>query len=225
MMAHRALTFNWDAFVESFAPLFKGAVMTVEITVLTMVISVVVGAALALLRLHPRRWVRVVTMWWVEGWRATPVLLQLFWVFYVLPSLTGIILPPFLVAIVAFSGNVSAFLSETFRAGIMSIRPGQREAALSLGMTRTQSFLRIVGPQAWWRILPAFANTWIGLFKDSSLVSTIAVADIAYVGLQLRQESFMTLEVISAMALIYLGLGYPQAKLADWLDHRYGVIE
>lgn len=224
-MIPRALRFDWESFFSSFAPLLEGAVMTVEITLIVMAISVVVGVALALLRLNSRKWVRFLATAWVEIWRATPVLLQLFWVFYVLPAMTGITLSPFLVAIVAFSGNISAFLSETFRAGIISIRPQQRAAALSLGMTPAQAFLHVVAPQAWWRILPSFANTWIALFKDTALVSTIAVADIAYVGLQLRQETFMTLEILTAMALLYLALGYPQAKLADWLERRYGVKE
>ncbi|MDI2099427.1 amino acid ABC transporter permease [Ruicaihuangia caeni] len=224
-MIARTVGFEWDAFGSSFAPLLEGAVMTVVLTVVVMLLSVPIGVGLALLRLSRHKVVRAIATGWVEVWRATPVLLQLFWVFYVLPALTGITLSPFLVAIVAFTGHVSAFLSETFRAGIASIRPQQRQAALSLGMTPAQSFIVVVGPQAWWRILPAFANTWVSLFKDTALVSTIAVADISYIGLQLRQETFMTLEVLTAMALMYLALGYPQAKLADWLERRFGVKE
>jgi polar amino acid transport system permease protein len=96
---------------------------------------------------------------------------------------------------------------------------------MALGMSRAQAVRRIVLPQAVRRILPVLASTWVSLFKDTSLVSVIAVTDLAYVAMQIRAQTFRVLEMLTAMAAIYWLLGYPQAKLVDWIQHRYAVTE
>jgi len=96
---------------------------------------------------------------------------------------------------------------------------------MALGMSRVQAVRRIVLPQAVRRILPVLASTWVSLFKDTSLVSVIAVTDLAYVAMQIRAQTFRVLEMLTAMAAIYWLLGYPQAKLVDWIQHRYAVTE
>src|SRR6266436_2042569 len=98
-------------------------------------------------------------------------------------------------------------------------------AAMALGMTRAQALRRIIVPQALRRILPVLASTWVSLFKDTSLVSVIAVTELAYVAMQIRAQSFRVLEMLTAMAAIYWLLGYPQAKLVDWIQRRYAVTE
>jgi polar amino acid transport system permease protein len=128
-------------------------------------------------------------------------------------------------ALVGLTCNISSFNSETFRAGILSIRRGQWHAGLALGMSKTQVMMRIVLPQALMRVLPALASTWVSLFKDTSLVSVIAVADLSYVSLQIRAQTYRILEVLTAMAAIYWMMGYPQAKLVDWIHRRYKVVE
>ncbi len=120
---------------------------------------------------------------------------------------------------------MSAYNAETFRAVINSIRKGQMEAGLALGMSRGQAMRQIVLPQAAQRVLPVLASTWISLFKDTSLVSVIGVGELASVSLQLRAQSFRVLETLTGMAGIYWLLGYPQAKLVDWLHRRLGVSE
>src|SRR5207302_8399442 len=125
----------------------------------------------------------------------------------------------------ALSLNVSAYNSETFRAGIQSIRKGQVEAALALGMSRAQAVREVVLPQAVRRVLPVLASTWVSLFKDTSLVSVIAVGELAHSALQIRSQTFRVLEMLTAMAAIYWLLGYPQAKLVDWIQRKYGVKE
>ena len=112
-----------------------------------------------------------------------------------------------------------------YRAGIASIRAGQWHAGLALGMSETQAFFRIVMPQAWSRVLPETASMWVELFKETSLVSTLAVADLTYRALALRTENYRTLEVLTALAVAYLVLAYPQAKLCDWLYRRQRVNE
>jgi len=96
---------------------------------------------------------------------------------------------------------------------------------MALGMSRTQALRRVVAPQALRRITPVLASTWVSLFKDTSLVSVIAVTELAYVSMQIRAQTFRVLEMLTAMALIYWLLGYPQAKLVDWIQRRYAVTE
>ncbi|HEX2942919.1 MAG TPA: amino acid ABC transporter permease, partial [Rhodopila sp.] len=161
----------------------------------------------------------------VEFFRNLPLILLIYWAYYVMPVATGLELSAFATGLAALALNVSAYNAETFRAGIVSIRKGQTEAALALGMTRWQAMRQIVLPQAVRRVLPVLASTWVSLFKDTSLVSVIGVADLAYVSMQVRAETFRILEMLTAMAMIYWVLGYPQAKLVDWIHRRYGVSE
>jgi len=209
---------NWDRLLE-------GAAVTIGLTAATMAIALPGGLLLALLRLSPFRAVRSAATGFVEFFRATPLILQIYWVFYVLPAAFDITLSEFTTALVGLSLNVSSFNSETFRAGIQSIRPGQWNAALALGMTKAQVLRKIILPQAVVRVLPALASTWVSLFKDTSLVSIIAVADLSYVALKVRSESFRILEILTAMAAIYFVMGYPQAKLVDWLHRHLKVAE
>ena len=96
---------------------------------------------------------------------------------------------------------------------------------MALGMSRWQAMRRVVVPQALRRILPVLASTWVSLFKDTSLVSVIAVGELAYVAMQIRSQTFRVLEMLTAMAAIYWLLGYPQAKLVDWIQRKFGVKE
>jgi polar amino acid transport system permease protein len=217
--------FYWPAFFDAFPALLPGLLVTIELSVLVMPCALVVAVALALARLYAPRPLALAATWWVEFWRATPLLLQLYWLYYVLPSETGILLPSFATAAFGLICNVSAFLSENFRAGIASIRPGQRHAGLALGMSETQAFIRVAMPQAWSRVMPETASMWVELFKETSLVSTLAVADLTYRALALRTENYRTLEVLTALALAYLVLAYPQAKFCDWLYRRHQVKE
>jgi ABC-type amino acid transport system permease subunit len=161
----------------------------------------------------------------VELFRNLPLILVIYTAYYVLPVATGLSFSPITTAIVALSLNVSAYNGETFRAGIASIRQGQSEAAYALGMTRWQTTREIVLPQAVRRVLPVLASTWVSLFKDTSLVSVISVGELAYTSMRIRAQTYRVLEMLTAMAAIYWLLGYPQAKLVDWINRRYAVNE
>jgi His/Glu/Gln/Arg/opine family amino acid ABC transporter permease subunit len=219
------MTLQWSVVWNNLGRLGEGAELTVILAVVTMALAVPGGLLLAFLRLSRFRLVRGAATAFVEFFRATPLILQIYWVYYVLPVFSDILFPPIATALIGLVCNISSFNSETFRAGILSIRQGQWNAGLALGMNRRQVMLRIVLPQAAMRVLPSLASTWISLFKDTSLVSVIAVADLSYVALQLRSETYRYLEVLTAMGAIYWLLGYPQAKLVDWLHRRYKVVE
>lgn len=219
------MTFQWHVIWESLPRLLDGAVMTVWLSVVTMLIAIPGGLVLAFMRLSRLRVVSLLAASFVEFFRATPLILQIYWVYYVLPAYFDIQLSQIATAILGLSCNISAFNSETFRSGIVSIRKGQWNAGRAIGMTESQIMWHIVLPQAVMRVLPALATTWVSLFKDTSLVSIISVADLSYVSLKIRSETYRILEVLTAMAAIYWLMGYPQAKIVDWLHRRYKVTE
>jgi His/Glu/Gln/Arg/opine family amino acid ABC transporter permease subunit len=219
------MTFNWGIVWHYRDALAEGVVMTVLLAVLTMLIAVPGGIVLALMRLSPLRAVSAASACFVEFFRNIPLILLVYWAYYVMPVAIGVEFSAFTTGLVALTLNVSAYNAETFRAGIGSIRRGQMEAALALGMSRWQAMREIILPQAVRRVLPVLASTWVSLFKDTSLVSVIGVGELAYVSLQIRAQTFRILEMLTAMAAIYWVLGYPQAKLVDWIHRRYGVTE
>jgi polar amino acid transport system permease protein len=205
--------------------LLQGALVTVLLTALTMLIAVPGGIVLMLLRQSRLRVLRAVGTSIVEFFRNLPLILLVYWAYYVVPILVDVQLSAFATGLVALALNVSAYNAETFRAGVNSIRKAQTDAALAIGMSQWQAMRKIVLPQAVRRILPVLASTWVSLFKDTSLVSVIAVGDLAHTALQIRSQTFRVLEMLTAMAALYWLMGYPQAKLVDWIHRRYGVTE
>ena len=220
-----SMNLDWNVVWQHRAALFEGAKLTVLLTLLTMAVAIPGGVVLALMRLSKSRLLSGVSAAFVELFRNLPLILLVYWAYYVMPVLSGIQFSAFTTGLIALSLNVSAYNSETFRAGIASIRQGQTEAALSLGMSQWQAMRQIVFPQAASRILPVLASTWVSLFKDTSLVSVIAVGDLAYNAMQVRAQTFRVLEMLTAMAVIYWAMGYPQAKFVDWLHRKYGISE
>jgi len=219
------MNFDWSVVGAHRDALAAATGTTVLLTVATMAIAVPCGIVVASLRLYAWAPLRAIATAYVELFRNLPLILLVYWAFYVLPIATDLGLPPFATGLAALALNVTAYNAETFRAGIGSIRRGQLEAAMALGMSRAQAVRRIVLPQAVRRILPILASTWVSLFKDTSLVSVIAVTELAYVAMQIRAQTFRVLEMLTAMAAIYWLLGYPQAKLVDWIQRRYAVTE
>jgi polar amino acid transport system permease protein len=219
------MTFEWPVVWTNLPLLLRGAVVTIALTVITMALAIPGGLILAALRMAPLAPIRIAATAFVEFFRATPLILQLYWTFYVLPAFFDIRFSEWTNAVVGLVCNISSFNSEIFRAGITSIRQGQWNAGLALGMSVPQVFFRVVLPQAVMRVLPALASIWVSLFKDTSLVSVIAVADLSYVALKLRAETYRILEILTAMAGLYWLMGYPQAKLVDWIHRRFRVVE
>jgi len=219
------MTFDWSVIWTHRQALLEGAALTVGLTVLTMLLAVPGGTMLALMRLSSNKLLQSASLGFVEFFRNLPLILVIYWVFYVMPMAVEFQLSPLVTALVALVLNISAYNAETFRAGINSIRKGQLEAALAMGMSRRQAMFKVVIPQAGRRILPVIASTWVSLFKDTSLVSVIAVSELAYSAMQIRAQTFRVLEMLTAMAVLYWLMGYPQAKLVDWIHRKYGVKE
>ncbi|MCC2651751.1 MAG: polar amino acid transporter permease [Microvirga sp.] len=219
------MNFQWSIVWESLPRLLDGAWMTVWLTFATMTLAIPGGLVLALMRLSPVTLISASATAFVEFFRATPLILQIYWIYYVLPAYFDVQLSQLGTALAGLACNIAAFNSETFRSGIVSIRRGQWNAGLALGMAPARVFVSIILPQATMRVLPALASTWVSLFKDTSLVSIISVAELSYVSLQIRAETYRILEVLTAMAALYWLMGYPQAKLVDWVHRRFKVAE
>ena len=219
------MNFDWNVIWTHRAALLEGAAMTIGLTVVTMLLAVPGGILLALMRLSNNQLISNASLAFVEFFRNLPLILVIYWAFYVMPIAFDVQFSALTTALVALVLNISAYNAETFRAGINSIRKGQMEAALAMGMSRRQAMFKVVIPQAARRILPVLASTWVALFKDTSLVSVIAVSELAYSAMQIRAQTFRVLEMLTAMAALYWLMGYPQAKLVDWIHRKYGVKE
>ncbi|RDJ24275.1 amino acid ABC transporter permease [Bosea caraganae] len=219
------MTYDWSVIWQYRGALLSGVGTTILLSVLTMAIALPGGVLVMLMRRSPIAPVSWLGAAYVEFFRNVPAILLVYWTFYVLPIVAAIDIPPFTTGLLALALSVTAYNAEAFRAGVGSIRQGQWNAGLALGMTRSQTFLKIVLPQAVSRVVPAIANNWVSLFKNTSLVSVIAVGDLAYNAMQIRSQTYRILEVLTALAVIYWALGFPQAKFVDWLQKRYGVKE
>ncbi|WP_332053665.1 amino acid ABC transporter permease [Reyranella sp.] len=217
--------YRWD-----FAPvlanaslLAEGLLNTLKVTGVALACGLVLGLALALFRLSPRRWLSWPAGLVIEVFRTTPPLVQLFWFFFALPLIAGIEMTPFLAACVTFSIQSAAFFAEVFRAGIVSVERGQWEAALAIGLTRRQTLGRIVLPQAVKRMIPAFLERAIELMKTTTLVATIAYADLLFEASDIAQKTFRPLETFTVAALIYFAVIYVFSLLGRGLERRLAV--
>jgi polar amino acid transport system permease protein len=219
------MNFDWLVIWRNLDAFADGIKLTILLAVATMAIAVPGGIVLAMMRMSGIRILSAFAITFTELFRNVPLILVIYMAYYVLPVMSGLSASPLVTALVALSLNVSAYNGETFRAGIASIRKGQSEAAYALGMSSWQTFRIVVLPQAIKRVLPVLASTWISLFKDTSLVSVISVGELSYASTRVRAQSSRVLEVLTAMAAIYWVLGYPQAKLVDWINHRWGRAE
>ena len=214
---------RFDVVAEELEFLLGGLGLTAGLSVLSMAASLVLGLLVSLARLSPWAPLRVVSSVYTDFLRGTPLLVQLLWIYYSLPILTGVTFSPFTSAAIALTLNLSAFVGEVYRAGIQSIGRGQREAALALGMSSWQAMRRVILPQSMRRVLPPLGSIWVSLFKDTALVSVIAVPELMYRGKVLSIETYRPVEIYTAVAIIYFLVTYPQARAVDWLFERIRV--
>jgi polar amino acid transport system permease protein len=185
--------------------LLQGAVLTIEIAILGSLLAIVMGVLAALARMYgpaPLRWLATV---YVEIFRGTSALVQLFWLFFVLPQF-GVTLDAFLVAVLALGLNVGAYGSEVVRGAIQSVARGQWEACTALNMSRPQMLRRIILPQAFVAMIPPWGNLFIELLKSTALVSLITLSDLAFKAQQMNQNTFKTIPIFTLVLLMYLAM-------------------
>ncbi len=187
----------------------QGLQFTLEITVITVALGMTLGIIVAGARLSSVTAIRVITTAYIEIMRGTPMLVQLFWVYYALPIVTGIQLPAFESVVLALTLNVGAFYGEAFRSGIQAIPREQVETADVLGLRYVQRMRYVIVPQAFRIVLPVLISISISLFKDTSLVSTIGVNELFYTGRTISTDTYRPLEVFTAIAVVYFIIAFP----------------
>ncbi len=216
------MSYQWDfsPVLTRWPMLLDGLLNTVKIAAIAIVFGVLVGLVLALLRLSPRRILRLPAAVFVEFYRNTPPIVHFFWFFYALPVVLNISLDPLVAAVLALSTQSGAFYAEVFRGGIRSIERGQWEGAKALGMTHTQLMRRIVVPQAATRMVAPFVERSFELIKTTALASTLAYGELLYQAMMVNSETFRPLEVYTAVALLYLVLLVSCSALARVAEAR-----
>jgi His/Glu/Gln/Arg/opine family amino acid ABC transporter permease subunit len=201
----------------------RGVWMTAIMAVSSLALGLPLGLGLALARVQSNRFASAPAAVYVEIMRGTPLLVQILFVYFVLPSV-GINLPAYTSGILALTLNASAYISEVIRAGILSIDAGQMEAARSLGMSYWQAMRRIILPQTFRRVVPPLTNEGIALLKDSSLVSVIGLTELARTGQELASRYAAPLTIWPLIALLYLALTFPLTRVAEYLERRWRPV-
>ena len=212
---------NFDLMKNAFPLLVAGAGITIEITALSVFFGMLIGIVVALVRLSDFRILRWLGNVYVDFIRGTPLLIQIFLVYFALPSIIGHRVVAFFAAISACSINSGAYVAEVFRGGIQSIDVGQMEAGRSLGMTWWQTMRYIILPQAFKRIIPPLGNEFIAMLKDSSLVSVIGFEELTRRGQLIIARTYASFEIWMAVAIIYLILTFTVARLTGLLERKF----
>jgi polar amino acid transport system permease protein len=213
---------NWD-YAWAVLPDLLGALrVTVGATLAGMALALTLGLGLALLRRSHRKMLSWPAAAFVEFVRNTPLLVQIFFLFYVLPR-AGITLSPWLTGVLALGLHYSSYTSEVYRAGIESVGRGQWEAAQVLNLGQAQTFFRVILPQALPPVAPALGNYLVAMFKDTPLLSTITVLELLYTAKDLASESFRYLEPLTLVGLLFLGVSLLAAQGVRALEHRLRI--
>ena len=196
--------------------LVSGIQATLWVTLGALALGVVLGLPTGMARLSGRRWLYMPAVAYIEVFRNTPALVQLIWIYYCLPILTGINMSAAVSCTIALGLNAAAYIAEIFRAGIQAVDRGQVDAARSVGMSYFQTLRKVILPQAFRRMIPAFVNETVSLVKYSSLVSVLGVADLTYQAQSLSTTSYRPIEVFTFIAIVYFLI----CTLLSWLARR-----
>ena len=217
------MNFDMNLVVNSFPLLLIGAGVTIQITVLSTAIGFVIGLVVGVARISHLRPLRLLAEVYVEFFRGTPLLVQIFLFYFALPVITGQRIDPFIAAISACGINSGAYVAESFRAGIQSVDEGQMEAGRSLGMTWLQTMRYIIVPQAFKRVIPPLGNEFIAMLKDSSLVSVIGFEELTRRGQLIIAKTYGSFEIWMSVAVIYLVMTLTISRFVAYLERRCRV--
>ena len=212
---------NFEIIEQSLPLLLAGAGITIEITALSVGFGMAIGVIVSLIRLSGIKPLRILGNIYVDFLRGTPLLVQIFLVYFALPALIHHRVDAFVAAIAACSINSGAYVAEVFRGGIESIDKGQMEAGRSLGMTWWQTMRYIILPQAFKRIIPPLGNEFIAMLKDSSLVSVIGFEELTRRGQLIIARTYASFEIWLTVAVLYLIMTLAVARFVGLLERRF----
>jgi His/Glu/Gln/Arg/opine family amino acid ABC transporter permease subunit len=213
------MTFDWNLVEASVPVLGAGLLMTLKISTLAMALGLVLGAVLGLASMSRSRILRGLVRAYVDFIRGTPLLIQIFLVYFALPEI-GINLPEFWAGVIALALNAAGFLAEIFRAGLSSVEKGQAEAARSIGMRHSQILWHVLLPQSLRAVVPPATNEMISLVKGSALLSVISVYELTRAGQSVIAVHFAPFEIFLLIALYYYLTVSVLAWLSRWLEKR-----
>ena len=208
-----------DLMAEAWPALLEGLKITVILTILSLALGLIVGLVMALMRLSRRYLLRAIAHVYIDVVRGTPVLVQLFLIYYGLPQF-GIRVTPILAAVLALGANYGAYLAEVFRAGLLSIDRGQWEAAESLGFQGHRLYRKIILPQAIRVSLPGIGNYANSMVKDTSLASVVTVMEVLRSGQIIVSATFQSCEIYLTVGAMYLAISLPLAWYTRRLEER-----
>ncbi|WP_304855670.1 amino acid ABC transporter permease [uncultured Parasutterella sp.] len=216
-----AVDLNLSIITDNLPLLLKGAGVTLEITALSVGLGLLIGMFVGVARLANNRLIRGLAAVYVDCIRGTPLLVQIFIVYFALPQLIGHRIDPFMAAVGACSINSGAYVAEIFRAGIQSIDKGQMEASRALGLSWFKAMRFVIMPQAFKRIIPPLGNEFIAMLKDSSLVSVIGFEELTRTGQLIISRTYASFEIWTAVAIIYLVMTIAISRLVALLEKRF----
>lgn len=211
---------SWEFVIEIMPRLLEGLMVTIQVTIVGFVLSAVLGLLMALGRRSDKKWVSWPTTAVVEFIRMTPLLVQLFFLFFVLPRY-GLRLPAFFVGVVALGLHYGTYNSEVYRAGIEAIEKGQWEASRALNFSPTHTWTRIILPQAIPPMYPALGNYFVAMFKESAQLLAITVVELMLTARIIGTQTFRFLEPITMAGVLYFLISYPSSLLVQRLEARY----
>lgn len=214
-------TIDIDFVTSTLKLLLTGALVTLEITLVAVTCGVLIGLFVGIAELSNYKILKYPAKVYVDIIRGTPLLVQIFIIYFALPALLGVRIEPYIAAVVACSINSGAYVAEIFRAGIQSIDKGQFEAGRSLGLTWSQTMRKIVIPQAFRRTIPQLGNEFIAMLKDSSLVSVIGFEELTRKGQLIIAATYRSFEIWTAVAIIYLTMTLTISRLVAYLEKKY----
>jgi polar amino acid transport system permease protein len=219
------MLFDLEFALEILPQLARAAVVTIQATFVGFALALTLGLALALLRRSKNPWVSMISGGFVEFVRSTPVLIQIFFMFYVFPQF-GVVIPAFLAGVLALGIHYASYCSEVYRAGLEAIPRGQWEAATALNLSPYHTYRDIIIPQAIPPVVPALGNYLIGMFKETPLLSAIAVVELMQTAKIIGSETFRYLEPITMVGIFFLIMSLISAagvrRVETWLKTRRG---
>lgn len=214
------MTFNFAIVLKFQDALLLGLWTTLKLTLICILLGGVLGFLIALARTSKSAILRGVSSVYVEFFRGTPVLVQLFWVFFCLPLILGVELSNMVSGIIALTLYMGAISSETFRASLKSVGREQLDACVALGLSPWTRITNVVLPQAVLRAAPTLLSNCVSLFKESALVSAVGMADLMFVGQNISNNTARPIEVLTVVALIYFVIAFPLTRAVTVLEQR-----
>ncbi|WEJ08617.1 ectoine/hydroxyectoine ABC transporter permease subunit EhuD [Sinorhizobium prairiense] len=215
---------NWAYVWEALPYLYRGAMITVQATLVGFTIALVLGLIIALIRQSPNRYISTVMAEIVEFIRSTPLLLQLFFVYFVGPQF-GVVIPAWIAGVGVLGIHYAAFCSEVFRSGIESVDGGQWEACTALNLSQARTWRAVILPQAIPPIVPALGNYLIGMFKDTPVLAAIAILEMLQQAKNFGAENYRYVEAITMVGFFYLVISLIASAIVQsvsfWLNRRY----